>query len=239
MATNTVNSQEGHIWGLPVDALLNWTNVVYLVALAITVVASVAVWRLSALSGAAKDRQLATYQADAKVQIADAQKAASDAAKRAAEANERAASATERAAALEVEAGRLRLALDATASETARISQGLASRHLFDSQRALLASMLRDHAGSSVLVVSENSGDPETDGYTQEIAKALQAAGLLVTRQENTRYPPPTVNMVVDSPNQSGSAIAAALSAARIPFEYHQATVEAPIVRIGAKGPRF
>jgi hypothetical protein len=83
MATNTVNTQEGYIWGLSVDFLLNWTNVVYLVALAITVVASVAVWRLSALSGAAKDRQLATYQADAKVQIADAQKAASDAAKRA------------------------------------------------------------------------------------------------------------------------------------------------------------
>jgi hypothetical protein len=79
---------------------------------------------------------LANEAATAKAHIAAAQQDA-------ARASERAAAANERAGKLEVEAGRLRLALDATAAETTRLSRGLASRHIFESQKSLIASVVR------------------------------------------------------------------------------------------------
>jgi hypothetical protein len=109
----------------------------------------------------------------------------------------------------EVEAGRLRLALDATKAEASRIGQGLASRHLSSAQGALLASALRDQK-FEVLVFVENTGDPEVVSYAKEFIRALQVAGLGVMVNRAFRYPVPSGITVIDATDRHSSNIAAA-----------------------------
>ena len=111
----------------------DWANLAFIGSLVAGVVATVLiVWMANVKEGhwdrerdAAKERiagllndtQRLSGEADAaKALIATAHRVA--------------ASASERAADLEVEAGRLRLALTAASAETARIAQGVASAHV-------------------------------------------------------------------------------------------------------------
>lgn len=174
-----------------------------------------------------------------------ATKTAGEANARAGDANERAATleadaakARERTAALEVEAGRLRLALDATKAEANRIGQGLASRHLSQSQKALIASALRGKT-FTVLIFVENDGDPELKEYARELILAFQEAGLDVKVNGATRYPVPVGIKVIDSANRASSDIAMALEAAQIEFDFVTDAPPMPMIRVGAKKSQF
>jgi hypothetical protein len=97
--TKSQNTQEGYttMFGVSVATLFNWVNIVYLIALAVTVVASGALWRLSILSTAQKDRELQAFQAASAIEIERAK--------------EESSKANERSAALENETARLRATL--------------------------------------------------------------------------------------------------------------------------------
>lgn len=147
--------------------------------------------------------------------------------------------AAERAALLEVEAGRLRLALDATREETARISQGLASRHVSEPQKALIASILRGNR-FQLLIVSRGSGEEEIGRYIEELADAFRAAGIVVNTRPDTVIPPDIGITVVAPRDRSSSLVAMALDAAQIPFAFvERREIEVPIIRVGVRKLQF
>ncbi len=86
-----MNSQGGSILGLSVDDLLGLTNVAYLVSVAAALFFSVALWRLSTISGANKDLALKEYQASAQKEVTAAQALGSQAQAESSKANARVA----------------------------------------------------------------------------------------------------------------------------------------------------
>lgn len=68
-----MNNQDRTIFGFSVDGLLEWTNVLYLLSVAAAAFFSVALWRLSAISSANKDRQLDRYKVEAAERISSAE----------------------------------------------------------------------------------------------------------------------------------------------------------------------
>ena len=150
-----MNSQEGYIFGYPIDSVLNWVNVGYLVLVAFTAAFSVAVWKLSAVSSAAKDRALVQYQADANVKIHSADEKADAAVLQAAISNKMVAE-------LSVEAEKLKatnLRLEAQAASAQRdaeqakleqkqIEEAVAWRVLRPDQMEALGTNLQRGGGS-------------------------------------------------------------------------------------------
>lgn len=115
------------MFGIPIDDLFTYTNIAYLASLAITLLLTATLWRVSTLSQTAKDLQLEHYKTEANVKIAQANAeaetarleaavalaAAAVAEQKAAEARQAAAEADEKAARARVEAA----AADARAAE--------------------------------------------------------------------------------------------------------------------------
>jgi hypothetical protein len=159
MATNAVNTHAGYMSGLSLDSLLQWVNITYLVALAVTVIASGALWRLSVLSGAAKDRQLAMYQSDARVQIAKAQETARDATKAAADANERAAGLEKQSLELQKQVAEAQKAAAEAEAEQQRLKSLVVWRALDQQRAGQLTSAIAGSKGS--VLIEYPFGDPE------------------------------------------------------------------------------
>jgi hypothetical protein len=87
-------------------------------------------------------------------------------------------------------------------------------------------------------VQSWSAGNPEVDGYANELGSAFREAGLTVSYGSNLAIPPPIGIAVIDSVDRAHSDISAALEAAQIEFEFRQASTQNPIVRVGvAKSP--
>lgn len=66
---------------LALERLLQWANMVYLVSLAVAVVASIAIYQLSTRITAAKDRELEEYRTESELKITAAQAEAAEAMK--------------------------------------------------------------------------------------------------------------------------------------------------------------
>jgi len=61
------------MFGIPINTLLAWANSVYLISVAVAAISSVAIYQLSSISSAEKDRELDRYKTEAKTQISSAQ----------------------------------------------------------------------------------------------------------------------------------------------------------------------
>jgi hypothetical protein len=147
-----------------------------------------------------------------------------------------AAKANKRARELSVEAGRLRLALEAAKGETARLSQGVSSRHVLSAQKTLIRSAV-EGAGFSLQVVSWSAGEPEVLAYRDELANAFNVNGATVSVGTNTVSPPQVGLLVFDSPDRADSVISRAPELAGIDFEYRKVETPRPIIRVGVKKP--
>jgi len=123
-----------------------------------------------------------------------------------------ASNADERSKALEVEAARLRLALEDAQSETRRIAAGVA-RHVTAPQRQLLASYLMK-SGLKVRMISEQA--PEPRQFRDELASALRDAGVeILDSVENTALGSSGIDIYGTS-DASGATLATALAASGI-----------------------
>ena len=162
-----MNNQAGTIFGLSVDAVLDWTNVCYLVSVAAAFFFSVALWRASSISGAHKDSELKKYQAQAQVEIAAAQSLGKAADAKASEAQAVASKANERAAALELEAQQAKL-------ETERLKAKFAWRSLTPWQQSDLIYKLAAQPGN--VTVAHTANDPEALYFAILLAKIFEAA---------------------------------------------------------------
>ena len=131
------------------EKILPWANVAYIVVVAL---GSYGIYQLNALVNANKDRELARYQADAKVQIEQAKRKAHEADARAALANEQA------------EQARL---------ELAKLRQ---PRTIPPENRQEIMDQLARHKGQ-VFELAGAGLDPETMSILTELAATLTAAG--------------------------------------------------------------
>ena len=79
---NLIGPLQARWWNhLALEKFLQWTNVVYMVCVAIAAVATLAIYHLSVRVNAAKDRELETYQTESEIQITNAQADAAEAIK--------------------------------------------------------------------------------------------------------------------------------------------------------------
>ncbi|MGH6841231.1 MAG: hypothetical protein ACREDV_03950 [Methylocella sp.] len=125
------------MFGFSLEALNSWTNVIYLVAVAVAAVASVAIYQLSARISAQKDAELAQFREKSQIDITFAQVES--------------AKANERAAMLEKEAEELRKKnLDMEAAVSPRILE-----------QRFTAEALKPFSDMSFVVVSPSDFEPK------------------------------------------------------------------------------
>jgi hypothetical protein len=150
----------------------------------------------------ASDQQLAALGLAAKVadgKIADAQRDA--------------ATANERTKSLEVEAGRLRLELQAAQAETKRVAGGVA-RHVTPEERQSLKLFLTG-SGIRVRLISESA--PEPIAFRDALSSALSDASVNVVEKIETSCSGCSGVQVYGTSDQTGLMLAQALQRAGIP----------------------
>jgi hypothetical protein len=151
------------VFGYPLDRLLNFVNIGYLIALAATVLFALAIWILSSKSIRAKDELIANANKQSELAKVDAAKANENAAN----ANRDAALAVERAAILEKQAEVARI-------EHEKLKAQLAWRTLNEDSAQKMESELASDRGS--VTIAYTGGDPEALYFGIQIASIFNKA---------------------------------------------------------------
>jgi hypothetical protein len=228
-----MKSQDGYIFGHPIDNILSVVNVAYLLAVGFAAILSVAIFWLAAQSSAAKDRALDAYKKSADLQIAQANSNAKMADEKAALAIKAAAEANERAAALAVEAEQLKL-------ELAKRTAPLVARRLTTAQAQTLVAKLTG-TGLRVNVFSTGS-DLETNGFLEDILSVLRTANVLGGQMTGGSVTTGGVTAVPDGLNITGpndwqtATLEAAFTAAGVPFGKDKLSIGRGVSLMGGIG---
>jgi hypothetical protein len=116
-----------------------------------------------------------------------------------------------------------------------RIEAGLASRRLSPEQASRFVASLTPFRGVMPAVSVTVLGDAEAKGFAEDLARAIDRAGIPVHLDlTGVMVPPPYGLIVTDTPT---SAIRGALNTAGIPAQYRLETAETPRIVVGLKPP--
>jgi hypothetical protein len=152
------------MFGIPLDTLLGWVNVIYLSALGIAAAATFAIYQLSARMNAAKDRELQRFQIEAGSQIEAAR--------------ENTAQASARTAELLKANTELQLELQQEKDARTAMLEQLQARDMTKEQIAQFVETIKGKVRQlSVFTIP----DSEASIYGVTVLDALQKAGVSVT----------------------------------------------------------
>ena len=219
------------MFGLPLDTILRGANILYLGALAVAAVASVAIYRLSAISSEQKDRQFAEYQQESRVQIVRAQAEGEQAREEAAKANERASGLEAVAAEARKEQERLRESNTKLQLEL----QKFANRRLTPKQAESLVGAI---SGKITTVVITQLGDMEAAIFADDFIAVFRAAGCQIQlNRAGSISPPPYGIRVAETGGRSGT-LSRALADAELEVQATDLpSGQPPQMLIGLKSP--
>jgi hypothetical protein len=160
---NKERDDRGVMFGIPLDALLGWANVVYLCAIGIAAAGAISIYQLSARMNAAKDRELQQFQIEARIQIETAKRDA----------------ATANAHATEILKANTDLQLELEREKDARTAmlEQLQPRDMTQEQTAAFVETIKGKVSHVNLFTVP---DPEATTYGITILDALRRANVVV-----------------------------------------------------------
>lgn len=196
------NIRKGNMFGISISSTADWLNLGYIVSIALSVVFSLALWRVSDAAQKESKDKLDKYKSTASIQIAKANATAEVAKAKAAEANE--------------ENKRLTLQIEQEKLRVLELQNKLSWRKLTDNQIKLLKMRLSGRK-FNVHIIWINS-DSESTYYANIFRSLFIDCGWNVTT-EALIISPIIVNLVIDETDStSGTILSDALKEAGVGF---------------------